>query len=100
MCGAGAGEPHQYDNSRKIRLHIGHINDKTQGGSDDPSNLRALFSVCNEGAANLTLDKPSHGKLLAQIRRATGDDQIELLKWLMRKFPKQSIKILEKDNSK
>jgi len=99
MCGAVAGEPHQYDNSRKTRLHIGHIIDKTQGGSDDPSNLRALCSVCNEGAANVTLDRPSYNKLLAQIRRATGDDQIELLKWLMRKFPKQSIEILEKDNS-
>jgi len=99
MCGAVAGEPHQYDNSRKTRLHIGHIIDKTQGGSDDPLNLRALCSVCNEGAANVTLDRPSYNKLLAQIRRATGDDQIELLKWLMRKFPKQSIEILEKDNS-
>ena len=67
MCGAVAGEPHPYDPSRKTRLHIGHIVDKSMGGTDDPANLRALCSVCNEGAANLTLDRPSHEKLLIQI---------------------------------
>lgn len=89
MCGAVAGEPHPYDPSRKTRLHIGHIVDKSMGGTDDPSNLRALCSVCNEGAANLTLDRPSHEKLLIQIRRATGADQLKVLEWLVRKFPNQ-----------
>lgn len=94
MCGAVAGEPHQYDSSRKTRLHIGHIIDKMQGGSDDPSNLRALCSVCNEGAANLTLDRPSYEKLLAQVRRATGADQLKMLEWLVKKFPKQTEQFL------
>ncbi|GHV10544.1 hypothetical protein FACS1894219_00160 [Clostridia bacterium] len=90
MCGAVAGEPHPYDPTRKTRLHIGHIIDKSMGGTDDPSNLRALCSVCNEGAANLTLDRPSHEKLLIQIRRATGADQLKVLEWLLKKFPKQA----------
>jgi hypothetical protein len=90
MCGAVAGEPHPYDPTRKTRLHIGHIIDKSMGGTDDPSNLRALCSVCNEGAANLTLDRPSHEKLLIQIRRATGADQLKVLEWLVKKFPKQA----------
>ena len=90
MCGAVAGEPHPYDPSRKTRLHIGHIVDKSMGGTDDPSNLRALCSICNEGAANLTLDRPSHEKLLIQIRRATGADQLKVLEWLIKKFPKQT----------
>ncbi|CAK8722745.1 Type-2 restriction enzyme KpnI [Candidatus Electronema halotolerans] len=64
MCGAVAGEPHPYDSTRKTRLHIGHIIDKSQGGTDDPANLRALCSVCNEGASNLTLERPSAQKLL------------------------------------
>lgn len=90
MCGAVAGEPHPYDPSRKTRLHIGHIIDKSMGGTDDPSNLRALCSVCNEGAANLTLDRPSYDKLLIQVRRATGADQLKVLEWLIRKYPKQA----------
>lgn len=87
MCGAVAGEPHIHDARRKTRLHIGHIIDKSQGGGDDPSNLRALCSVCNEGASNLTLDRPTVGKLLVQVRRAKADDQIAILEWLLRKFP-------------
>ncbi len=94
MCGAVAGEPHPYSPSRKARLHIGHIIDKSQGGGDEPSNLRALCSVCNEGASNLTLDRPTSQKLLIQVRRAKGSDQLELLKWLMGKFPKQAVSFM------
>ena len=88
QCGAVAGEPHPYDSTRKTRLHIGHVIDKSLGGTDDPGNLRALCSVCNEGAANLTLDRPSLTKLLVQVRRATAADQREVLRWLESKFPK------------
>ena len=90
MCGAVAGEHHPYDPARKTRLHLGHIIDKTQGGTDDASNLRALCSVCNEGASNLTLERPSAQKLLIQIRRAKGSDQLEVLKWLVQKYPAQA----------
>lgn len=95
MCGAVAGEPHPYDLTRKTRLHIGHIVDKSQGGDDDPSNLRALCSVCNEGASNLTLERPSAQKLMIQVRRAKGGDQVELLKWLIGKYPKQTKAIID-----
>lgn len=96
MCGAVAGERHPSDPARKTRLHIGHIVDKSMGGSDDPSNLRAICSVCNEGARNLTLDRPSLQKLLIQVRRATGADQIEVLKWLITKYPMQAAGIVAK----
>ena len=87
MCGAVAGEPHSDDPGRKTRLHLGHIVDKSMGGSDEASNLRAICSICNEGARNLTLDRPSLQKLLIQVRRATGADQLAVLRWLLRKFP-------------
>lgn len=96
MCGAAAGEPHPYDEGRKTRLHIGHIIDKTMGGDDEPSNLRAICSVCNEGASNLTLNRPQAIKLLAQIRRAPTSDQLDVLKWIIEKFTKQSEEILKK----
>ncbi len=80
MCGAVAGEPHPYDPTRKTRLHIGHVIDKSMGGSDEAGNLKAICSVCNEGAANITLQRPDLNKLLVQVRRATAADQRELLK--------------------
>ncbi len=90
MCGAVAGEPHPYDSVRKTRLHIGHIIDKSMGGKDEPSNLRAICSVCNEGASNLTLTRPEQLKLLTQLRRATSTDQLAALRWLIAKFPTQA----------
>jgi hypothetical protein len=89
MCGVAAGELHSFD-GRKVRLHIGHIIDKSQGGSDDPSNLRAVCSVCNEGASNITVNRPDSVKLLMQIRRAPGSEQLKVLQWLMTKYPIQS----------
>ena len=90
MCGAVAGEPHPYDPTRRTRLQIGHIIDKSMGGTDDATNLRAICSVCNEGASNSTLTRPNLLKLLTQIRRATSLDQLEALKWLIAKFPNQA----------
>ena len=91
MCGSVAGEPHPYDPSgRKVRLHIGHIIDKSKGGSDDASNLRALCSICNEGAQNITLMRPDLKQLLITLRRATSDDQLIALQWLVKKFPIQA----------
>lgn len=87
MCGAVAGEPHPYDPTRKTRLHLGHVIDKSMGGADDASNLRAICSVCNEGASNATLQRPDLQKLLIQVRRATALDQREVLRWLLKKFP-------------
>jgi hypothetical protein len=87
MCGAVAGEEHPYDATRKTRLHLGHIIDKSMGGSDEPVNLRAVCSVCNEGASNATLTRPDLQKLLIQVRRATSQDQLTVLRWLQKKFP-------------
>ncbi|MDD4928689.1 MAG: HNH endonuclease [Gallionella sp.] len=97
MCGAVAGEPHPYDTTRKTRLHLGHIIDKSMGGVDDPSNLRAICSVCNEGASNATLTRPDLQKLLIQVRRATSQDQLEVLLWLIKKFPRQTAEQINSD---
>jgi 5-methylcytosine-specific restriction endonuclease McrA len=95
MCGATAGEPHPYDPTRKTRLHIGHIIDKSMGGTDEAANLRAICSVCNEGASNITPDRPTFVKLKTQILRATNETQLELLAVLARKFPKQAAELLK-----
>jgi len=94
MCGATAGEPHPYDPSRKTRLHIGHIIDKSMGGIDEAANLRAICSICNEGASNITQDRPSFVKLKTQVLRSTNETQLELLAVLVRKFPKQAEELI------
>jgi 5-methylcytosine-specific restriction endonuclease McrA len=72
-----------------VRLHIGHIKDKSLGGLDELSNLRALCSTCNQGAKNITSEKPTGIWLLSQIIRAGQDEQKAVLDWLRKKFGDQ-----------
>lgn len=85
MCGIAAGDPDDRT-GRPARLHVGHILDKRLGGSDEPGNLRALCSRCNQGAKNITQEPPSHVWLMAQLRRAREDDQRAAFEWLQQKF--------------
>jgi len=58
MCGLCPGDTDP-TTGRKARLHLGHIKDKNLGGKDGLSNLRALCSTCNQGAKNITTEKPT-----------------------------------------
>jgi hypothetical protein len=89
MCGAEAGQSHPYAPDKKTRLHIGHILDKSKGGGDELTNLRALCSVCNEGAQNVTAIRPGLKEILILMRRSRSEDQVEALRWLAKKYPKQ-----------
>jgi len=88
MCGLGAGDVDPAT-GRTVRLHLGHIVDKSRGGTDVASNLRTLCSTCNQGAKNLTLEKPSRIWLLQQIRRANIADQQAVYEWLAQRFRKE-----------
>jgi len=92
MCGVAAGDPDPFGSERTVRLTMGHIIDKSKGGDDTPQNLRAVCTNCNEGLQNTSLPKPDRVHLLAQVRRATIDDQRILLDWLLQKF---KLKVVE-----
>lgn len=86
MCGAAAGDPDPLNPERTIRLTMGHVVDKSKGGDDSAQNLRAVCTNCNEGLQNTSPPKPDRIHLLAQVRRATIDDQRAVLQWLLQKF--------------
>ena len=81
-CGLAASDADPFNPSRKVRLTIGHIIDKSKGGSDSPNNLKAICTNCNEGLQNTAMPKPSKIYLLSQVRRATADDQLAVLERL------------------
>jgi hypothetical protein len=84
-CGLTPGDIDP-ETGRKVRLHVAHIVDKSLGGKDELSNLRTYCSSCNQGAKNLTPEKPSRIWLLSQIRRANIEDQRAAYEWLATKF--------------
>ena len=92
MCGVAAGDADDLHPGRTIRLTLGHILDKSKGGEDTPSNLRAVCTNCNEGLQNAAPQKPDRIHLLAQIRRATLEDQMAVKDWLIGKFKSQKSK--------
>lgn len=55
----------------------------------------AVCSFCNEGASNITSERPEFPKLKAQVKRAPIDVQIELLKWMVQKFPKETAGLVD-----
>lgn len=87
VCGAGAGEPDPFDPAKKVRLQVDHIIPLNEGGTSDDSNLRTTCSACNLGRSNLFTppDKRSIN-LLAHIRRAPRQVQLEVFDFLRRKF--------------
>jgi hypothetical protein len=88
MCGMAAGDADPYNPGRTVRLTMGHIIDKDKGGTDDPNNLRAVCTNCNEGLQNIAPPKPDRLQLLTYVRKATRDDQRAVLNWLLTKFRK------------
>lgn len=85
-CGLAAGDPDPFHEIRTIRLTMGHIIDKSKGGLDTSSNLKAVCTNCNEGLQNASLPKPDTVQLLAQIRRGTIESQLVVLDWLIKKY--------------
>ena len=87
MCGSGAGEDSGCEPGKKCRLQVDHILPISQGGTDDPSNLRSVCVYFNKDKADVI--RPASGQAisaLAVIRKLPRDVQREVFEFLRRKF--------------
>jgi len=67
------------------------------GGTYSRGNARTLCGDCADGLDGVPFaERPNARFLLVQTRRATGADQLEVLKWLISKYPVQAAKITAK----
>lgn len=79
MCGAIAGDVWETKPTREVQLRL-----RPRHG--DATHLWIVCDECHEGLQNTALPKPDRIHLLAQIRRATIQDQEAVLDWLLQKF--------------
>jgi 5-methylcytosine-specific restriction endonuclease McrA len=87
ICGSAAGEDSGCEPGKKCLLEIDHVLPISQGGTDDPSNLRAVCKYFNKDKADVI--KPASGQAiaaLATIRKLPRDIQREVFDFLKRKF--------------
>ena len=83
MCGAGPGDIVM---GKRVRLEVDHIDPKMAGGSEEMTNLRTLCDVCNGGMQEGAPIPISTRQLLSAVRRASRDDQLEVLLALRKRF--------------
>ncbi len=86
LCGAGPSDPDPFNPGRKVRLHVDHLIPISQGGTDDPDNLRTLCSNCNQGKSNIRLASEDAKNILARIRKTPRSVQREIYETLQRQF--------------
>ena len=89
MCGSSTSDVDEVT-GRRTRLIVGSVRIKSLGGMNQLPTLQVLCSTCNQGAKNITGEKPTSIWLLSQIRRAGQDEQRAVLAWLLKKFGPQA----------
>jgi len=89
MCGAALGDMDELTH-RKVRLLLGAVHVESLGEIEGLPGRQALCSTCNQGAKNITGEKPTGIWLLSQIRRAGQDEQRAVFNWLSKRFGKES----------
>jgi 5-methylcytosine-specific restriction endonuclease McrA len=85
MCGICVDDIDEYTGQPAAFRVLSVANNGMSFRSKFP-NLRTLCSTCNQGAKNITTEKPSEVWLLSQVRRAGMQEQRAVYDWLHRKF--------------
>jgi 5-methylcytosine-specific restriction endonuclease McrA len=87
MCGLCPGDVDDYT-SQAARFSADWMPNNGLNSSSRFPDLRILCSTCNQGAKNITNEKPTAIWLLSQIRRAGQQEQRAVFEWLVKKFGK------------
>lgn len=87
-CGADAS-----DVGGKAKMRVGFIPRNDASLVLNEADLKTLCPDCDEGFATATLFPRMNAKVLQQeIHRATASDQLAVLDWLLKKYPRANAK--------
>lgn len=71
-------------------MRVGYLARNDENVKNSTLDLKTLCPDCDEGFATAKLlPRMNAQELLTQVRRATVADQLEVLKWLLKKYPKR-----------
>lgn len=96
MCGRCSGDADPTTSGRRLRLFISPFVDPANWSDEPSKNVEVHCTACREGLHGLQIDRPSARKLKIQVRRARGEDQLELLNWLVEQYPEYTRQCLRK----
>jgi hypothetical protein len=85
MCGISVGDIDEYT-GKQAKFRAALVPNNGLGLRSIAPNLRVLCSTCNQGAKNVTGEKPSTIWLLSQVRRAGIDEQKAVFDFLSKKL--------------
>jgi hypothetical protein len=87
MCGIIPGDIDEYTGG-PARFYGEWIPNNGLSSDGRFPDLRILCSTCNQGAKNITAEKPTGIWLLSQVRRSGMQEQKAVFDWLSKKFGK------------
>ena len=101
-CGAGPEDLWETEPSRSVKLGSSSKLWEKQPTEISVLDRTVLCDECSEGIEDLrrsamrsqlilTLNRPDAIKLIAQVRRAPAKDQLDVLDWLLKKYPKHRL---------
>jgi hypothetical protein len=95
MCGRMSGDSDPIVEGRRLRLFVSQMFPAKDWIGATSENIEVICILCREGIAKIRNKKPTALKLLTQLRRASSKEQLQVMEWLIGKYPMMAKKEID-----